>query len=244
MTEFAKCRVCRGVALALLLAALAIASAAAQNNPPSGAAAPAQAGTPSTPGQASSSSAAAPLVPPQPAAPTVADNPGVLHQLRTWWDNTIAVFTPKHDDAGSAASGGNTGGGSAVDASKGATATATDAMKSAVEATKEATKDAASTAADAMKGAVEATKNAADAIARLPGLRVVDLRETCARAPNGAPDCATAAVNGCRGKGFSTGSPLEVRTAQVCNTKPLQSGNLEKPIGCGSEAVVIRAMCQ
>jgi hypothetical protein len=239
---------------ALFAVALAVAagSAVAQN-----AAAPP--GPPAT-AQAPPPTSSTPLAPPQPAPPT-ADNPSLLHQLKAWWDDSTAVFGSKRENAGvdrgkrpddaaddrtkNAAKDG------ATDGANGANAATEDAVKSAVEATKgaattatDAMKNAASTATDAVKGAVEATKNAADAIARLPGLRIVDIHETCARAPNGAPDCAAAAANGCRGKGFSTGNPLEVRSSQACNTKPLQSGNLQKPVGCGSEAVVIRAMCQ
>jgi hypothetical protein len=252
---------CRAAVAALFAVALAVAagSASAQNGAsPPGAAAPAAA-------QAPPPTTSTPLVPPQPPAPPATDNPSLLHQLKAWWDDSTAVFGSKRDDAGvdhskkpgdaagdrtkdtatnggtdGAKDGATNGADSAADATKGAATTATDAVKNAVEATK----NAASTATDAMKGAVEATKNAADALARLPGLRIVDIHETCARAPNGAPDCAAAAANGCRGKGYSTGNPLEVRSSQACNTKPLQSGNLEKPIGCGSEAVVIRAMCQ
>jgi hypothetical protein len=255
MTRFARTDIFSGIRLALLLTAVA-GSAAAQNAPPPpGASAAAQVSPPPS---------STPVAPPPPAPPA-ADNPSLLHQLKAWWDGSIAVFDGKRDDAGADrgkkldnAAGDPTKDGAkdsakdgAADGANSANAATEDAVKNAVEATKgaattatDAMKNAASTATDAMKGAVEATKNAADAIARLPGLRIVDIHEACARAPNGAPDCAAAAANGCRGKGFSTGNPLEVRSSQACNTKPLQSGNLEKPVGCGSEAVVIRAMCQ
>ena len=71
-----------------------------------------------------------------------------------------------------------------------------------------------------MKGAVEATKNAATAIVRLPNTRVIQVSEVCARAPNGGSDCAAAAANGCRAKGFNGGTPLDVRTASHCDPKP------------------------
>ncbi len=114
-----------------------------------------------------------------------------------------------------------------------------DAMKNAVEATK----GAATSAADAMKNAMEATKDAAAAIVRLPNTRVVEVREACTRAPNGAPDCAAAAVTGCRGKGFTDGKPLDVRTAEKCEPKPLQPGQMPG-VQCAREAVVTRAVCQ
>ena len=110
----------------------------------------------------------------------------------------------------------------AVEATKGAAAATTEAMKNAVEATK----GAAAATTDAMKNAMEATKDAAAAIVRLPNTRVVEVHEACARAPNGAPDCAAAATTGCRGKGFADGKPLDVRTADKCDPKPLQPGQM------------------
>jgi hypothetical protein len=207
---------------------------------------------------------AAPVVPPQP--PAAANRPGFLYQLKVWWDDSAAFFDPnskdahgKADDPSKHTDGAGKGTADAArDGTKGAATTPPDTMKSAVEAPKgaatatqdamksavEATKSAATTAADAMKGAMEATKNAATAIVRLPNTRVVDLHETCAKAPNGGSDCAAAAVNGCRGKGFSTGNPLDVRTAENCDAKPLQGGNISRPIACATETVVIRAVCQ
>jgi hypothetical protein len=188
--------------------------------------------------------AAAPLVP----APTQpANRPGFLHQLKVWWDDSVAVFDSKSKDAHATADDpdkkADDAGGGATDAAKDAAknaATATqDAMKNAVEATK----GAASTATDAMKGAMEATKNAATAIVRLPNTRLVDVRETCARAPNGASDCAAAAATGCRAKGFSGGNPLDTRTAEKCDTKPSQAGQMPG-VQCARETVVIRAVCQ
>jgi hypothetical protein len=204
---------------------------------PPGASAPAPAvpqPAPPAPPTSGSPTAAAPASPAQPPA---AERPGFLHQLKDWWDNSIAVFDPRSKDAHGPTDDLNK---TMDDAAKG-TATATqDAMKNAVEATK----GAAATATDAMKNAVEATKNAADAIARLPGTRVVDVHETCAKAANGASDCAAAAANGCRGKGYSGGSPLDVRSAEKCGPKPPQAGNHSAPVACANETVVMRAVCQ
>jgi hypothetical protein len=240
-------------AASLTLAAMVAGDACAEgyNNQSSGqaagAAAPAQsapqlpapdAGSPQPP------TASAPLAPTQ-AQP--ANRPGFLHQLKVWWDDSVAVFDSKSKDAHATADDANkkaddTGGGTtdaAKDAAKNATTATQDAVKNAVEATK----GAASTATDAMKGAMEATKNAATAIVRLPNTRLVDVRETCARAPNGASDCAAAAATGCRAKGFSGGKPLDTRTAEKCDTKPLQAGQLPG-VQCARETVVIRAVCQ
>jgi hypothetical protein len=125
------------------------------------------------------------------------------------------------------------------DASKSPLTATTDAMKSAVEATK----GAAAATTDAVKNAMEATKNAAAAIVRLPNTRVVEVHEACVRAPNGAPDCAVAAATGCRGKGFTDGKPLDVRTAEKCEPKPFQPGQMPG-MQCAREAVVTRAVCQ
>ena len=215
------------------------------------AAAPAQV-TPSAPAQGA---APAPPAPPQ-AEPSF--RPGFLHQLKTWWDDSLAVFDRKDKNPGDAANDANkkpqdSSPGAADKAKETATSTATttqDAMKSAVEATKgaassalEATKGAAATATDAMKGAVEATKNAATAIVRLPNTRVIQVSEVCARAPNGGSDCAAAAANGCRAKGFAGGTPLDVRTGSRCDPKPPQAGELPT-VRCSSESVVTRAVCQ
>ena len=212
-----------------------------------GAAAPAQS-APQQPAPAAGSAqpptASAPLVPTQTQP---ANRPGFLHQLKVWWDDSVALFDSKSKDTHAAddpnkktddAGGGATDG--AKEAAKNAATATQDAMKNAVEATK----GAASTATDAMKGAMEATKNAATAIVRLPNTRLVDVRETCERAPNGASDCAAAAATGCRAKGFSGGNPLDTRTAEKCDTKPPSQAGQLPGVQCARETVVIRAVCQ
>ncbi len=106
------------------------------------------------------------------------------------------------------------------------------------------TKDAATVAQDAVKGAVDATKSAATTIVKLPGTRMVDVREICAKAPNGAPDCETAAANGCRAKGFTGGRPLDVRTAEACDTTALAAGQTLDRHDCPIVTTVTRAICQ
>ncbi len=217
----------------------------------------------SQPAATTTPAAAAPSVPAQPPAqPPAAYKPGFLHELKVWWDNSLAVFDSKRGKTADPdkkpdqpAPGAQPAADAAREAPKDATkdtpkdatkeapkspVTSTqDAMKNAVDATK----GAANAATDAMKNAVDATKDAAAALARLPNTRVVDVHETCARAPNGAHDCAAAAATGCRGKGFKDGKPLDVRTAEKCEPKPLQPGQMPG-MQCGTEAVVIRAVCQ
>jgi hypothetical protein len=259
MTGYAKRKKFCSVAVAALFAvSLALAATVAgdalaqdhnnQADSQAPAAAPAQSAPQSlAPALASpqSSTTAAPLVPPP---PDTANRPGFLHQLKVWWDDSVAVFDSKSKDAHATADDPNK---KADDAGRGATDAAKDAAKNAATATQdamknavEATKGAASTATDAMKGAMEATKNAATAIVRLPNTRLVDVLETCARAPNGAADCAAAAANGCRTKGFNGGTPLDVRTAAKCDTKPPQAAGQLPGVQCGPETVVIRAVCQ
>src|SRR5208282_5023188 len=134
--------------------------------------------------------AATPSSQPQPAA---VDQPGFLHELGSWWHGSIAYFNAKMKDAR----------GKLEDFSK----TSNEAAKGAAAATQEA-----------MKNAVDVSKDAASAVVRLPNTRVVEMRERCDKAPNGAPDCAAAAATGCRAKGFTGGTSLDVTTAVTCPT--------------------------
>ena len=164
-----------------------------------------------------------------PPQSTPAFRPGFLHQLRTWWDDSLAVFDRKDKSPNGTASDADK---KPEDSNPGVADKAKDAAASAVTSTQ-----------DAMKSAVEATKNAATAIVRLPNTRVIQVSEVCARAPNGGSDCASAAATGCRAKGFNGGSPLDVRTGSRCDPKPPQAGEMPA-VRCASESVVTRAVCQ
>jgi hypothetical protein len=165
---------------------------------------------------ASAPAASAQPLPPQ-ARP--AEKPGFLHQVKVWWDDSLGFFGKRIDDTRN---------------------TVGDVSKK----TGDVTKGAANVAGGAMKGAVEATKDAAATIAKLPNTRLIDVRERCAKAPNGAPDCNTAAANGCRAKGFSGGRPLEVRTAENCDTTALRAGQMPGQHECPVDTTVTRAVCQ
>jgi hypothetical protein len=91
------------------------------------------------------------------------------------------------------------------------------------------------------KKSAEAMSNAASA---LQTSKVIEIHEPCAIAGNGAADCATAAVNACKGKGFKDGQPLDVRTAEKCNASLWVSGQPSTPADCPDETVVLRAACQ
>jgi hypothetical protein len=100
-----------------------------------------------------------------------------------------------------------------------------------------AAKDVAAATSDAMK-------KAADAMTHLSPSKVLEVHEVCAVAGNGAADCATAATNVCKGKGFNDGQPLDVRTADKCNASLWVSGQNPATAQCPVETVVLRVACQ
>ena len=161
-----------------------------------------------------------------PVQPPPAEKPGFVYEFGRWWDTTRGKFEEfgKQSDA----------------AAKDAAA----ATQGAVQGAADATKGAATATENAVKSAAEATKNAATTIFRLPGIRVVEVRQLCSVAPNGAPDCRTAATTACRSKGFTSGNPVDVRSSQKCPPAVWLSGR--EPIAgeCPEETVVLMAACQ
>jgi hypothetical protein len=152
-------------------------------------------------------------------APPAANKPGFLHELWQWWDNSISGLGSRMQDARSKVENLNQ--------------KSTDAVKGAASVTQ-----------DAVKSTAEATKGAASTLMRLPNTRVIEIRERCTPAPNGAPDCQTAAANACRGKGFNTGQPLDVVSAEKCPPAALLSAQRPGNLDCPVETVVSRAVCQ
>jgi hypothetical protein len=104
-------------------------------------------------------------------------------------------------------------------------------------------KKSADAAKDAAAATQQAMKNAADAVARLPTAKVIEIQAPCAIAGNGSADCASAATNACKGKGFADGQPLDVRTAEKCTASLWLQGQ-KQPADCAVETVVLRAACQ
>ena len=90
----------------------------------------------------------------------------------------------------------------------------------------------------------EAAKDATGTVIGLPNARAMTGRERCTPAGNGAPDCPTAAVALCRGKGFQTGRSLDTQSEQKCPTKLLLEGRAPNNTECPTEIFVTRAMCQ
>jgi hypothetical protein len=167
--------------------------------------------------QAPPPAATAPSLRPQPPP---AGRPGFLQQLKVWWNDSIGFFDRGIKDTR----------GKVEDLNK----------KSG-----DAAKDAAAATQGVMKNALGVGKGAATTIIRLPNTRVVDMHEACAKAPNGAPDCAAAANTGCRGKGFNGGQPLDVRSAEKCDTtQAWQAGQSPGRGECPIESWITRAACQ
>jgi hypothetical protein len=105
----------------------------------------------------------------------------------------------------------------------------------------EINKQSADAAKDAAAATQQAMKNAADA---LRPSHVIEIQQTCPVAGNGAADCATAATNVCKTKGFNSGQPLDVRTAEKCADSLWVSGQTPTTADCPVETVLLRAACQ
>ncbi len=105
-------------------------------------------------------------------------------------------------------------------------------------------KGASDAAKDATDAATTVTRDTAGAVARLPGTRVIAERATCPTAPNGAPDCRSAAEAICKAHGFAAGSSIDFQTAEKCPPVALNRPNGEPPPPCVLESYVTRALCQ
>lgn len=92
-------------------------------------------------------------------------------------------------------------------------------------------------------GATDAAKDAAAVVGRLPSAGVISGYEKCRIAPNGAPDCGSAADALCRAKGYKSGSSIDMTTAEVCPPKVLLAGRTSGP-GCHTETFVSSALCR
>jgi hypothetical protein len=121
---------------------------------------------------------------------------------------------------------------------------ATNNFNAGVTGARDQFKNLGDEAGVAARATVDNAKSAADAVARLPGARVVRGHEKCKNAPNGAPDCVAATVALCKSKGFGNGgSSLDMTTADVCPAQVYLSGR-DTGEGCRTETFVSRALCQ
>jgi hypothetical protein len=108
-------------------------------------------------------------------------------------------------------------------------------------------KKSAEAAKDAATATQQVMKNAADAVVKSATSKVIEIHAPCAIAGNGAADCVSAAADACKGKGFSDGQPLDVRTAEKCNASLWLQGQGQQRSAaaeCPVETVVLRAACQ
>jgi len=103
---------------------------------------------------------------------------------------------------------------------------------------------AADATQDALKHAAEATKEAATALIRIPVGRFIEVHQRCAPAPNGAPDCRSAAASVCRAKGFQDGNPINVQSSQNCPPAVWMSGREPAAGECPQETVVLMVACR
>ena len=164
-----------------------------------------------------------PAAPPTQAAPP-AEKPGVLESVGRWFDQSATRFNEhlrgakrKWDELGDDVNANNK-----------------DLNDKAAAAGKNA--------AAAGKNAAEATQSAVEAVTKLSTARMMSGRERCVTAPNGAPDCVTAAEALCRKHGFATGKSMDFTSAEECPAKTLlgQASRDE----CTTVTFISRAMCQ
>src|SRR5262249_17593218 len=90
----------------------------------------------------------------------------------------------------------------------------------------------------------DVAKDATDAVMGLPNARIVTVRERCAAAQNGAPDCQAPAAAACRRKGFQTGKSVAARSEQKCRAQVLLKGRAPNDAECSTEIFVPRAVWQ
>jgi hypothetical protein len=103
-------------------------------------------------------------------------------------------------------------------------------------------------ASGAAKEAAEAAREAADAAAaaakKFPNSKLVDGRVRCEVSANGAPDCKKAVETVCKAKGFTSGSSVEIQSAQNCSARAWIQGKQQAAGDCEMQTFVTRAMCQ
>jgi hypothetical protein len=157
--------------------------------------------------------------------------PGVFETIGRWVDEGTSTFQDhlrgakrSMDDLGDKAAAGN----------KDLSDQAAKVGQGAVDVTKGAV--------DVTKGAVDVTASAVGAVVKLPTARLMSGRERCALAPNGAPDCVTAAEALCRKHGFSSGNSMDFTSAEECPASTLLGQTSRDQ--CTTVTFISRAMCQ
>jgi hypothetical protein len=149
----------------------------------------------------------------------------LLESIGRWFDQSTAGFRSHLEGANR----------SFDDLNQRAATTSKNIGETAVEVSKNAV--------GAGINAADVTKDALGTVAKLPLTRVVNGRERCQRAPNGAPDCLAAAEALCRKQGYSTGKSVDFTSAEECPPKVLLSGRQTEE-ACTTVTFISRAMCQ
>ena len=159
---------------------------------------------------------------PPPPAPPAEHKPGVFESIGRWFDNGASNFRDhlrgakrRMDELGDDAAANN-------------------------KAISDQAAKMGQGAADVGKGAADATVNAMGAVAKLPTARMMSGRERCIAAPNGAPDCVSAAEALCRKHGFTSGKSMDFTSAEECPVRTLLGQSNE----CTTVTFISRAMCQ
>jgi hypothetical protein len=113
-----------------------------------------------------------------------------------------------------------------------------------VSGAKDAFRNLGREAGIAAKSTADSAKDAADTLTKqFPAATVVSGHEVCKIAPNGAPDCDTAANAICKAKGFKAGKSVDMTTAETCPAKVYMAGRSSGP-ECRTETFVSSAICQ
>jgi hypothetical protein len=213
-------RDCACGALLVLSFACACSLALAQNGPSPSSATSAAPATPVAPQQSDAQSPTTLTLPPQPPPQSVASSPPPAEK-RGFFDNLERWWRDSVTDFNAK-------------------------LKEQQTKIDDFNKKSAEAAKDAATATQQAMKSAADAMVKSATSKVIEIHELCAVAGNGAADCASAAVNACKGKGFSDGQPLDVRTAEKCIASLWLQGQGQRSANaeCPVETVVLRAACQ
>jgi hypothetical protein len=167
--------------------------------------------------------------PPEPNPPAAiqptTESRGLFEAIGRWFDQGAAGFRSHMFGAK----------GSFDDLNQRAAATGKDIGNTAAEVSRNAY--------GAGVAAADVTRDAVGAVAKLPMSRVVQGRERCAVAPNGAPDCLTAAETLCRKQGYSTGKSVDFTSAESCPVRT-HLGGRQSEAECTTVTFISRAMCQ
>jgi hypothetical protein len=116
-------------------------------------------------------------------------------------------------------------------------------MHSMVEGAGRGVKNLGREAGIAAEATAGSARQAADAVVKIPNARMVMGHQECALAPNGAPDCVSAATALCKAKGFDAGTSLAMTSAVKCPPEVYLAGRSSGP-GGSNTTVVSQALCQ